>query len=496
MHLLHSKYSCWLLLLLLQVGADYAAATYDSVILNGRVIDPESGLDAVRNIGIRGGKIVAVTEQLISAEQRIDAAGQVVAPGFIDLHTHTPTQFGQWLNLQDGITTQLDLEAGVFPVGAYGEHFAGGARLHYGASVGHAFIRQKVIEGEGSAYIFVGRKPGKMGGPAWLDEATPDQIKKIAQLLEQGIDEGGLGIGLLLDYMTQAISPAELAMVFDVAAKRGVPIFVHVRRASRGDPAGLYEVLAEAERSGAPLYICHITHNAMGRIDEWLAAIDAARARGATVATETLTYAAGGTSISADVFRYRDWREMFDIDYSEVQWVATGEWLTEDSWQRYQREQPHGMVNHHYVKEAWIEQALAWPEMMVSTDALPAMDRDVLTNPNIAGSYARFLGHYVRERGILSLPEAIARTSYLQAQWMQKISSYFANKGRIQVGADADIVVFNPTTIGARADYGIPYRPSVGISAVLVAGRRLLDEQGVIEGRYPGQHLLGDVSAK
>ena len=486
--------SRWLLVvaLLLANSGLFAASHYDSVILNGRVIDPASGLDAVRNVGIRGGTIVAVTEQLMTGDNRIDASGQVVAPGFIDLHTHTPTQFGQWLNLQDGITTQLDLEAGVFPVSAYGEHFAGGARLHYGASVGHAFIRQQVIEGDGSAYIFVGRKPGKMGGPAWVKPATPAQILHIAHLLEQGLDQGGLGIGLLLDYMTQAISPAELAMVFDVAAKRGVPVFVHVRRASRGDPAGLHEVLAEAERSGAPLYICHITHNAMGRIGEWLAAVDAARARGVNVATETLTYAAGGTSISADVFRHRDWREMFAIDYGDVQWVATGEWLTEQSWQRYQREQPHGMVNHHYVKEAWVEQALAWPEMIVSTDALPAMDRDVLTNPNIAGSYARFLGHYVRERGILSLPEAIARTSYLQAQWMAQVSSRFSAKGRLQVGADADIVVFDPETIAAQADYGVPYRPSVGISAVFVAGRRLLDEQGVIEGRYPGQQLLGD----
>jgi N-acyl-D-aspartate/D-glutamate deacylase len=489
-----TKFKRWLTGLLLMVVclAAVHAADYPTVISNGRVIDPESGLDAIRHIGIRGGKIAAVSAEPLIGEQMIDASGQVVVPGFIDLHSHTPTQFGQWLNVQDGITTQLDLEAGAFPVLAYGDHFAGGARLNYGASVGHAFARWQVIEGDAMSYAFVGRRPGKMGGPAWLQPATAAQIEQIAALLQQGLDDGGLGIGLLLDYMTAAVSQAELAMVFDVAARNAVPVFVHVRRGSRGDPAGLVEVLAEAERSGAPLYVCHITHNAMGRIGEWLALIDAARARGVVVATETLTYGAGGTTISADVFTRRDWREMFAIDYSDVQWVATGEWLDEASWNRYQAEQPHGMVNHHYVKEAWLEQALAWPEMMVSTDALPAFDRDVLANPNIAGSFSRFLGHYVRERGLMSLSDAVARTSYLQARWMQQVSNEFAAKGRIQVGADADIVVFNPQQIGAAADYGVPYRPARGISAVLLGGRLLVDQHGVVEGRYGGRRLLGD----
>lgn len=480
------------LLLLAIWTAPAQAADYPTVISNGRVIDPESGLDAIRHVAIRDGKIAAISATPLTGEDVIDASGQVVAPGFIDLHSHTPTQFGQWLNVQDGITTQLDLEAGAFPVLAYGDHFAGGARLNYGASVGHAFIRSQVIEGDAISYAFVGRRPGKMGGPAWLQPATAAQIEQIAALLQQGLDDGGLGIGLLLDYMTAAVSPAELAMVLDVAARNAVPVFVHVRRGSRGDPAGLAEVLAEAERSGAPLYVCHITHNAMGRIGEWLAMIDAARARGVVVATETLTYAAGGTTISADVFARRDWRELFAIDYGDVQWVATGEWLTEASWRRYQTEQPHGMVNHHYVKEAWLEQALAWPQMMVATDALPAFDRDLLTNPNIAGSFARFLGHYVRERGLMSLGDAIARTSYLQARWMEQVSSEFAGKGRLQVGADADIVVFDPQRIGAAADYGVPYRPSRGITAVLLGGRLLVDRHGVVEGRYGGRRLLGD----
>ncbi len=465
---------------------------YPTVIANGRVIDPETGLDAVRNIAIADGKIVAISAQPLPAVHSYDAAGLVVAPGFIDLHSHSPTHFGQQLNLQDGITTQLDLEAGAFPISAYGDHFAGGAALHFGAAVGHAFVRMQVIEQQYQPYIFVGRRAGAMAGPSWQQPATAAQIAQMATLLQQGIDQGGLGIGVLLDYMTDAVNQAELTMLFDVAARNAVPLFIHVRRGDRGDPAGLLEVLAQAERSGAALYICHITHNAMGRIGEWLALLDAARSRGVEVATETLSYAAGGTSISADVFRKRDWRRLFDIDYSDVQWVATGEWLTESRWHYLQQHQPHGMVNHHYVKEAWLEQALAWPQMMVATDALPAFDRDLLTNPNIAGSFSRFLGHYVRERGLMSLAEGIARTSFLQAQWMQQVSSAFAAKGRIQVGADADIVVFDPQRIGAEADYGSPYRPSAGIRAVWVGGRQALDERGIILGRYAGQRLLGD----
>lgn len=467
------------------------AQSFDLVIANGRVIDSETGLDAVRNIGVNKGSIAAISTKPLQGRQIVDASGLVVAAGFIDVHSHTPTLFGQHLNVLDGVTTQLDLEAGAYPISFYGEHFSGGAQLNYGASVSHMAIRTKVMDGVDQPYLFVGRTMGKVGGAAWIKHASSVQIESMRNMLHKGLDEGGLGIGVLLDYMTAAVTDAELRMLFDVASQREVPIYVHVRRGNTGDPAGLIEVINLAKQTQAALFVCHITHNAMGRIDEWLAMIDKANADGANITTETLSYAAGGTSISADVFRRRDWQTIFDISYSDVQWVATGEWLTKDSWKKYAQEQPRGMVNHHYVKEAWMHKALRWRGMMVSSDALPSFDRDVLANPNIAGTFSRVLGHYVRDKGVLTLTEALAKLSYFQAKWMQQASPVFAKKGRIQLGADADIVVFNAATIAANATYGDPYKPPTGMLHVFVAGRQVVRDSQRIEGRYPGKKLLG-----
>ncbi len=465
------------------------AEPYDLVISNGRVIDPESGLDGVRHVGIRDGSIVAISETALDGDQELDASGKVVAPGFIDIHTHSPSRLGAAIQVLDGVTTQLDLEAGAFPVTAYGDHYAGGTPLNFGASVAHFAVRAKVIEGRDTPYLFTGSLMMK-AGLAFVQEASPAQIAEMKDLLRQGLDEGGLGIGVLLDYMSSAVSEAELRMIFEVAGARKVPVFVHVRRGYAGDPAGLVEVIALAEETGAPLLISHITHSAMHAVPEWLALIDAANARGARITTETLSYAAGGTSISAAVFS-RDWQKIFDIDYTDVQWTATGEWLTQETWEKYRAEQPTGMVNHHYVKEGWIEAALAWPGMIVSTDVTPALDRDILANPNGAGTFSRFLGHYVRERELMSLSEGLARITLYPARWMEGVASQFARKGRVQVGADADLAVFSAGDIQETATYGDPFVPPVGLTHVVVGGRVVVDEGVIVEGRYPGQRILG-----
>ena len=292
-----------LLALMPFTASNLFAAEYDLVIANGRVIDPETSFDQIVYVGINDGSISAVSEQPLRGTKIIDAAGLVVAPGFIDVHSHTPTLLGQRLNLLDGITTQLDLEAGSFPVTFYGEHFRAGAQINYGSSVGHWAVRTKVIEGRSMPYIFAGKDVLKMNGATWLQTATEAQIEQMRLLLNQGLDQGGLGIGVLLDYMTKAVSDAELRMLFEVASAREVPLYIHVRRGHTGDPAGLIEVIDLATETGAALFVCHITHNAMGRIGDWLQMIDEANRAGANITTETLSYAAGGTSISADVFR-------------------------------------------------------------------------------------------------------------------------------------------------------------------------------------------------
>lgn len=468
----------------------YTSELYDTVIIGGRVMDPETLTDRIANVGIRKGQIARITDDAIKGKTTIDAAGLVVAPGFIDIHSHTPTRLGEHLSVLDGITTQLDLEAGAYPPTSYGYQYRGGAQLHYGSSVGHFAIRGLVMEGSSQSYFFDETGFITLGGDMWRKQASPTQVEEMRKHLRNGLELGGLGIGVLLDYMTEAVSESELSMIFATAAEYDKPVYVHVRRGMPGDPTGLDEVIALAEAHGVATMICHITHSAMGGIDEWLAKIDAANGRGARITTETLSYLAGGTSIAADVFVNRDWRAIFDIDYEDVQWVPTGEWLDEERFLRYQRDYPTSSINHHYVKEEWLLKALAWPGMMVSTDALPAFDIEVKTNPNIAGTYAHFLGRYVRELEVMPLIEGLRRITLLPAQWLALASEDFSKKGRIQVGADADIVIFDADKIAPRAKYGDPYKTSLGIHHVLVGGRPVVTEGEQVEGRYPGKHLL------
>lgn len=481
---------CGLLFSSLAHAKTYSSELYDTVIIGGRVMDPETLTDRIANVGIRKGQIARITDDAIKGKSIIDASGLVVAPGFIDIHSHTPTRLGEHLSVLDGITTQLDLEAGAYPPTSYGYQYRGGAQLHYGSSVGHFAIRGLVMEGSSQSYFFDETGFITLGGDMWRKQASPAQVEEMRKHLRNGLELGGLGIGVLLDYMTEAVSESELSMIFATAAEYDKPVYVHVRRGMPGDPTGLDEVIALAEAHGVATMICHITHSAMGGIDEWLAKIDAANARGARITTETLSYLAGGTSIAADVFVNRDWRAIFDIDYEDVQWVPTGEWLDEERFLRYQRDYPTSSINHHYVKEEWLLKALAWPGMMVSTDALPAFDIEVKTNPNIAGTYAHFLGRYVRELEVMPLIEGLRRITLLPAQWLALASEDFSRKGRIQVGADADIVIFDADEIAPRAEYGDPYKTSLGIHHVLVGGRPVVTNGEQVEGRYPGKHLL------
>ena len=476
-------------LLLALMACGEPAPAYDVVINHGRVIDPESQLDAVRSIGIRNGKIVAVSKTPLAAPREIDASNRVVSPGFINLHSHSVAEAGYQLELLDGVTTVLELEAGGYPIDTFGQQLGASPLTHFGASVGHAWIRLQIIDPAALAELM---QTGKldMSGAAFTQTATPSQREQIERLLETELDKGGLGIGFLLDYMTRGVDDAERDMIFAVAARHGVPVFVHVRRGIDGDPSGLLEVIETAERFGAAVHICHLNASAMSGVDRWLNEIDAARARGVDVTTEMFPWTAGSASISSDVFS-RNWREIFAIDYTDVQWAETGEWLTEESFQAYREARPEGQTMHHYIREEWNRLAIQRPHVMVASDAMPLLSYERKVVPNGAGTSARILGQYVREEGLLSLSDAIARLSLFPAMRMQAFAPAFFKKGRISVGADADLVIFDPASIAASADYDEPFLPPAGIDFVLVGGSVAAESGAVVTERGSGKKLIG-----
>jgi N-acyl-D-aspartate/D-glutamate deacylase len=478
------------------------APEYDLVLEGGRVIDPETGLDAPLHVGIADGKIAALSEAPLSGQRVLDVRGHVVAPGFIDLHTHSPTRLGEEYQLQDGVTTALELEAGAFPVNQYGERFAEGARMNYGASVGYLSIRTEVKLGVRQAHIVTsgGEPLGWLGywtiarslfsmrtTEVFSEEASPAEIAEMRQKLQNGIQSGGLGVGLPLDYFSEAANDAELEMIFEVAAESKVPVFMHVRRGVNGDPAGLLEALDLAERTGASLHVCHITHNAMRSTEQFLEAIRAARARGVDVTTEVLPYNAGSALISSAVFG-RNWQEIFAIDYEDVEWAATGERFNEAMWNEYREKYPDGQVIHHYLKDEWTRRGLAEPGVIVVSDLLPMESLDSKVAPH-NGAFSRVLGRYSREAGLLDLPTALSKMTWLPAKRLENFAPAFAKKGRIQLGADADITVFDPERIIDRATYKNPYQTPEGILYVIVAGEPVVVRGELVEDAYPGQRL-------
>jgi hypothetical protein len=307
-------------------------------------------------------------------------------------------------------------------------------------------------------------------------------------VLERELIAGGLGIGFLLDYMTTAVDDAERDMIFSVAANYQVPVFVHVRRGIDGDSAGLDEVIAAAERTRAAVHICHLNASAMSGVDIWLDKIDAARARGVDVSTEMFPWTSGSAAISSDVFS-RNWREIFAIDYADVQWAETGEWLTEDTFGSYRETRPDGQTMHHYIREDWNRRAIQRPHVMVASDAMPLTSYERKVVPNAAGTSTRILGQYVREEKLLSLSDAIARLSLYPARRMESFAPAFAQKGRIKIGADADLVIFDPETVATEASYLEPFKTPSGVHSVWVAGQLSVQEGRLVEQAGAGKKI-------
>jgi N-acyl-D-aspartate/D-glutamate deacylase len=454
-----------------------ADETYDVAILNGRVMDPESGLDAVRNVGIQGGKIAAIRADPLRAASTIDAKGLVVAPGFIDLHEHGQQPRNYEFQARDGVTTSLELELGTEDVARWYAAREGKSLINFGVSIGHIRVRMSVM----------GDPMGGMlpTGAAAERAATPAELSQIVAGMEKGFRQGALAEGMGVNY-TRGATHWEIVEMFKSAAKYQASVHVHLRYGGLKEPntglAALEEVLAAAAATGAPLHVVHITSMGLKFTPQLIAMIKGAQEHGLDVTTECYPYTAGSTELQSAIFD-PGWQENQGITYKDLQWAGTGERLTAETFDKYRKQ--GGVVVIFSIPEEAARTAVADPIVMIASDGMPITGAKV--HPRGQATFSRVLGHYVREEKALDLMTAVRKMTLMPAQRLEKRAPVFKNKGRIREDADADITIFDPARVIDKATFDEPLQYSEGIPFVLVNGVLVVKDGQLVSGVRPGR---------
>ena len=502
---------------LLVCGSIVHGQDYDIVILNGRVIDPETMLDGIRNVGVKDGKITAVTKDAIQGKTTIDASEHVVAPGFVDTHNHVvTTPFGQKLALRDGVTTPLELELGVLPVALWYDSMKGRSQTNYGASASLQGAREMVLNRDyktvnGATVNDLQLATNTHFTMAWSKQvASDEQVERILQLVEEGLRQGGLGIGYTPGYMTRGARTEEGLGVQKLAGKYRSFVSMHGRFSGQQPPndglTGTLQQLGAAEAYGGGLIICHMTAQTLSQTQQAQALIDAAARRGVPVVAEIYAYTYGATMVAADYLEPDNYQNNMGRDYKDIVNTAKVEPLTKESYEKLIKEAPMTSVTFENATQKDLYWALSHPTSIIGSDAFPALAKkdgsfaqdwhtpydSVNAHPRAAGTHARIL-KMVREDDLMPLMLAISKMTFMPAKFLQDNGvSQMAYKGRIQTGMDADITIFDPKTVTDNATPQDGGLPSTGIPYVIVNGTVVVKDSKVRKDVFPGLPIRND----
>jgi N-acyl-D-aspartate/D-glutamate deacylase len=487
-----------------------------TLLRGGRVIDPGTGFDGPADVLITGGRIAAVGPGLDAPPGAavVDVTGLVVGPGFVDLHSHVHSIAGHRMQAMDGVTTALDLEAGVLPIErGYADAAKAGRPLNYGFSASWGGARAKVLLGaelDGK----VTSSLAMLGNEAWRRSSSPAELTAWLSVLENEIAAGALGIGVLLGYAPMT-DPAEFLAVAHLAAKAGVPTYTHVRELAEVDPAtpvdGSEEIARAAGETGAAMHHCHVNGTSGRHVDRVLGTLDRARRLGSRVTLEAYPYGAGSTAIGA-AFIAPDRLRMKGMGPSNIIVVETGERVADEKrLLQLRQEDPSAPCLIEFLDErqeadrAMLRRTLGFPDSIVASDAMPLFWPDGSfdstewplppggsTHPRAAGTFAKTLRLMVRETGTWTWLEAFRRCSYLPARLLDDCAPGARAKGHLGVGSDADVVVLDPERITDAATYTDPLRPSVGVRHLFVAGTSVVRQGELQADALPGQPLRGE----
>ena len=484
-----------------------AVSEYDVVILNGRVMDPETNYDQMANVGIKDGRIAVITAKKIEGKESIDAKGLVVAPGFIDTHFHWTRPIGYKVALRDGVTTAMDLEAGVYGprIDEWYRMHAGRSQLNYGTSSGHEFARTKVTQDLPDADLLdapYSVVKGRASGTAWSDSVLNlDKGNRMLSLIDEGLRQGALGIASTVGYMPGATA-REMFEVQRVGAHYGRPTAVHLRY-TPGTPTteanGAQEILANAVALGAPAVINHFNNPGWELVQELLVRM---RAEGHNVWGEIYPYAAGQTTINASFARPENWVEKLGNKYEQtMQDPLTQEFYTMETYRKVLAEAPATQIVLYKMPPDAIPDWCRLEGVTYASDAMmvpggwddePTWDtpyEDIPnTHPRLAGTRGTCF-RIARETGI-PLMQVIAAASYNSAKYLGDTGlEAMKERGRLQEGMIADITIIDPETVRDNATYAKGTLPTTGIPYVVVNGTIVVKDSKVLKDVAPGQPI-------
>ena len=493
---------------------DPSSQEYDLVILDGRVMDPETNFDALRNIGIKDGKIVTITEDAIIGHESIDAKNHVVAPGFIDPHVHgiELSGFTNKVMIRDGVTTQLELEVGVWPVDRFYKDREGKWHSNFGATVGHLPVRIQVLDGvdpKGSnAFSDKSISPGirKSGGKYEWEYEGRDQQDQIMKLVETGLKQGALGIGLPIGYELDGTSSYEAFRLTELSGKYGRFISLHGRFSSQRPPTsgilGTQELLASVAINGGGLWVHHYHAQGLAITKQITELIEASRTKGMKVAGAIYPYNYGSTIAAAPYLTPSNYGPNMGRTYKDIIEVPAMKPLTKERYEDLlKNDRGHTVLFYHCTKETLAE-VVVHKGVSIESDAMPYLGDDGNTlpwdapyesakgHPRAAGTHAKTLRMVREKKWDMPLMHALDKMSLMIAQFLEDNGvTQMKTKGRLQEGMDADIVLFDPKTVTDNSTMLNGALPSTGIPYVIVNGTIVVKDSKVLKGVYPGQAI-------
>lgn len=481
---------------------------FELAINHARVMDPESGLDAIRHIGINDGKIAVLSHKALSAEKTIDGRGYTVGPGFIDLHAHGSTLLSGRLQAFDGVTTAIEAEVGQLPVAkAYERAAREGRATNYGWTAGWGAARMQVMSGviaDGSMDKFT----KALHDNRWTKKASAEQEEQILELVEQSLNQGALGIGLINGY-APGVAHSEVLHLSQLAAKHKVPIMTHQRFWGQSDPGGdvaaTQEIISNAITTGAHWYICHLS---LATLNTTQPMIQAARDKGARISVEALVSETGSTFLGAE-FLAPEVLPYFSRGFKPSDILYYGKPIADnDELRRLRKNDPSALIfllhrdsENNLEHRAIQRKSFGLANTILGSDGMPWQDRQgryipgdawplpegAWAHPRSQATFTRFLQLWVRDWQEFTLMDAFRMGSLNAAQALEDQVPALANKGRIRVGADADLLVFRLKDIDVRADLQNPLPHSLGMQYVIVGGVPLIDQGELNVNMLPGK---------